>query len=179
MPTTITQLTTGYTPIDSLTMTIIGNATADITFSFDAEISTVTDFKKTLTNNSSSWITLIPEILAFLASFFIDLLSSDKISIIDKVKSFDIPNTLLNDIFQIETTKVHIEGSISMTNTNNIPVTAKVFAETLTVEDNGQNKHIINPDKLFIGYIDKDLQAKSGTQKITPIKGAKVTTKVI
>ena len=177
MSTTKTQLTTGYTPIDSLTMTIVGNATADITFNFDAEISTITDFKNTLTSNTSSWVSLIPEILGFIASFFIDLiLSNNNIPTINKIKSFQLPNLLLNDIFQIQTTKVHIDGTINMTNNSNYPITAKVFAETLTVDDNGQKKHIINPKKLFIGYIDKNLQSKSGAQSITPIKGAKVTT---
>ena len=109
----------------------------------------------------------------------IDVFTSSAVPVIDQTKSFELPNALLNDIFQIETTKVHIDGSISMTNNSNNPVTAKVFAETLTVEENGKKKHIINPDKLFIGYINKNLQAKSGTQKITPIKGAKVTSKVI
>ncbi|TMM32058.1 hypothetical protein FDT66_00915 [Polaribacter aestuariivivens] len=179
MSTTKTQLTTGYIPIDSLTMTIIGNATADINFNFDAELSTITDFKNTLTNKKFIWTILIPDILIFVASFLIDVFTKSSVPVIKQVKSFEIPDTLLNDIFQIETTKIHIDGSISMTNNSNAPVTAKVFAETLTVEGNGQKKHIINPEKLFIGYINKNLQAKSATQKITLIKGAKVNSKVI
>lgn len=179
MSTIKTQITSGYIPIDSLSMTIIGDATADINFNFDAELTTITDFKKTLANNTSTWMDLIPEILLFVANFLINVFTKSNVSEVNQVKSFEIPKTLLNDIFQIQTTKIHIDGSISMTNDSNIPITAKVFAEALTVEENGNKKQVINPDKLFIGHVNPNLKSKGASQQITLIKGAKVTSKLI
>ena len=66
-----------------------------------------------------------------------------------------------------------------MTNDSNTPITAKVFAEALTVEENGNKKRVINPDKLFIGYAKPNLKSKGTSQQITVIQGSKVTSKLI
>ena len=55
-------VTTEYTPIDSLSIILIGNASAQLKIHFDAELITLTSLKKTIASQNS-WATFLLEII--------------------------------------------------------------------------------------------------------------------
>ncbi|CAL2103541.1 conserved protein of unknown function [Tenacibaculum sp. 190130A14a] len=169
-------VTSEYTAIDSLTISLIGNASAKLKINFEADIVTISSFKNIL-NSQSSWESFLVSIIEFLTKFLLTYLSGSAIPKVGSSQNFNLPSNLLTAIFNLQTSKVTINGDIDMTNNSSIPITAKVFAEALTVDNNGKKQQIINPEKMFLGYENNQLKGVSAREpiKIIPITGATIT----
>ena len=178
----MSKITSEYTAIDSLSITLIGNASAKLNINFKAELVTISSFKN-IFNSESSWTTFLTSIIELIASYLISYITNKPIPQIGMSKDFSLPSSLLSAIFELQTSTVEINGEIDMKNTSNIPITAKVFAESLTITDNGKKQQIINPNKMFLAYEDQQLKRSSGDGdnaiNIVPIQGATITSSVL
>ena len=170
-------ITPQYTSIDSLSITLIGNASAQLNIHFNAKLITLESFKD-VARLQHSWSIIIIQIIGFLTTYLLSYLNGSPVPQMGNSKSLELPSKLISAIFNIQTTTVSIEGNIDMTNNSTTPITAKVFAESITVNHNGKLQKIINADKLFLGYVDHQNsdKRKASVKHIIPIKGAVIKT---
>jgi len=178
-----TQLTLNKVlfPMNSLSISVQGNVKAMVGFKFKAEIVILDHIKKAIAQNPLRQKGAMSELVSFFATpSLIGNKRSKSLSSVGPPKTIRIPNTtLLDDLFQVQKSKVYITGSVQLENHKNTPITAVIFAEAHVISDGTRQLTVLNPDQHVLGALDHPVDPAAINSRsalnIIPIQGADIS----